>query len=146
MAVEVGAAEMIRGFPSGAGLEKCHRGNRWTSPGSRSAMENAPGVEPIRKTSAERLAANMTGDPTASGLGWETYRQWIDGLPGGRLNIAYEAIDRHIAHGRGERDRRGVRTGRSARIRGFISMKPSALGGRPHPVRRAGQTVPRRRA
>ncbi len=67
-------------------------------------MENASSVESIRKTCDERSAANMTGDPTASGLGWETYRQWIDGLPGGRLNIAYEAIDRHIAHGRGERE------------------------------------------
>jgi len=67
-------------------------------------MENVSSIEPIRKTSAERLAANMPGDPDASGLGWETYRQWIDGLPGGGLNIAYEAIDRHVAHGRGERE------------------------------------------
>ena len=27
----------------------------------------------------------------------------LDGLPGGGLNIAYEAIDRHVAHGNGER-------------------------------------------
>jgi acetyl-CoA synthetase len=67
-------------------------------------MENASGVETIRKTPAERLAANMPGDPATSGLGWETCRQWIDGLPGGGLNIAYEAIDRHVAHGRGERE------------------------------------------
>jgi acetyl-CoA synthetase len=67
-------------------------------------MEKASGVEPIHKTPAERLAANLPGDPAASGLGWDTYRQWIDGLPGGGLNIAYEAIDRHVVHGRGERE------------------------------------------
>src|ERR1700674_1668879 len=27
----------------------------------------------------------------------------LDGLPGGGLNIAYECIDRHVAHGRGEK-------------------------------------------
>src|SRR5690242_7725479 len=27
----------------------------------------------------------------------------LDGLPGGALNIAHEAIDRHVAHGNGER-------------------------------------------
>ena len=67
-------------------------------------MENASSIEPIRKTSAERVAANMPGDPAASGLGWESYREWIDGLPGGGLNIAYEAIDRHVAHGKGDRE------------------------------------------
>jgi|CXWL01.1.fsa_nt_gi acetyl-CoA synthetase len=29
--------------------------------------------------------------------------QELDGLPGGGLNIAYEAIDRHLKHGRGEK-------------------------------------------
>ena len=27
----------------------------------------------------------------------------LDGLPGGALNIAYEALDRHVAHGRGDK-------------------------------------------
>ena len=27
----------------------------------------------------------------------------LDGLPGGGLNIAYECIDRHVAHGHGEK-------------------------------------------
>ena len=31
---------------------------------------------------------------------WEAARREIDGLPGGGLNIAHEAIDRHVAHGR----------------------------------------------
>ncbi|HVY29640.1 MAG TPA: acetate--CoA ligase [Polyangiaceae bacterium] len=35
---------------------------------------------------------------------WEQMRAGLDGLPGGQgLNIAYEAVDRHVAHGFGER-------------------------------------------
>jgi acetyl-CoA synthetase len=30
---------------------------------------------------------------------WDEARGWIDGLPDGRLNIAYEAVDRHAASG-----------------------------------------------
>jgi acetyl-CoA synthetase len=34
---------------------------------------------------------------------WDDARRALDGLPGGRgLNIAYEAVDRHVAHGRGD--------------------------------------------
>ncbi|HXE17890.1 MAG TPA: AMP-binding protein, partial [Stellaceae bacterium] len=32
---------------------------------------------------------------------WERARADLDGLPGGGLNIAYEALDRHVAKGRG---------------------------------------------
>ncbi len=32
---------------------------------------------------------------------WDAARQQLDGLPGGGLNIAYEAVDRHLMHGRG---------------------------------------------
>ena len=46
---------------------------------------------------------------------WRTAAQDLDGLPGGLgLNIAFEAVDRHVAHGAGERealrflDRRGA--------------------------------------
>ncbi|HSQ64000.1 MAG TPA: AMP-binding protein, partial [Polyangiaceae bacterium] len=35
---------------------------------------------------------------------WEAARRELDGLPGGRgLNIAHEAVDRHVEHGRGDR-------------------------------------------
>ncbi|MGC1513735.1 MAG: acetate--CoA ligase [Acidimicrobiales bacterium] len=35
---------------------------------------------------------------------WEKAGELLDGLPGGRgINIAYEAVDRHVAHGRGDR-------------------------------------------
>jgi len=35
---------------------------------------------------------------------WSDARSWLDGLPGGAgLNIAHEAVDRHLQHGRGAR-------------------------------------------
>jgi len=34
---------------------------------------------------------------------WDAERARLDGLPGGGLNIAYEAVDRHVLRGRGER-------------------------------------------
>lgn len=34
---------------------------------------------------------------------WQQARQALDGLAAGGLNIAYEAVDRHVAHGHGER-------------------------------------------
>jgi acetyl-CoA synthetase len=34
---------------------------------------------------------------------WDTARGWLDGLPSGGRNIAYEAVDRHSVHGRGDR-------------------------------------------
>jgi acetyl-CoA synthetase len=34
---------------------------------------------------------------------WGVARSWLDGLPGGGLNIAYEAVDRHVAAGSGDR-------------------------------------------
>ncbi|HET9076085.1 MAG TPA: acetate--CoA ligase [Acidimicrobiales bacterium] len=43
-------------------------------------------------------------DAERRAFSWEAARAALDGLPGGRgLNIAYEAVDRHIRHGRGER-------------------------------------------
>jgi len=41
-------------------------------------------------------------DTTVKNFSWEAARQWLDGLPDGAgLNIAYEAVDRHVAHGLG---------------------------------------------
>ena len=34
---------------------------------------------------------------------WDQARAVLDGLPGGALNMAHEAVDRHVVHGRGER-------------------------------------------
>jgi len=41
---------------------------------------------------------------TAAQFSWNDARRWLDGLPGGAgLNIAYEAVDRHLLHGRGDK-------------------------------------------
>ena len=40
----------------------------------------------------------------AAGFSWAQAREGLDGLPGGGLNIAYEAVDRHLLHGRGDKD------------------------------------------
>jgi len=36
-----------------------------------------------------------------AGFSWPGARALLDGLPGGGLNIGYEAVDRHVAHGNG---------------------------------------------
>jgi acetyl-CoA synthetase len=41
---------------------------------------------------------------TVAQFTWEAAREWLDGLPGGAgLNIAYEAVDRHLLHGHGDK-------------------------------------------
>ena len=34
---------------------------------------------------------------------WDSIKAELDGLPGGGLNLAYEAVDRHVAHGYGDK-------------------------------------------
>jgi acetyl-CoA synthetase len=48
-------------------------------------------------------APNLPADPsTWAAFDWAEARALLDGLPEGRgLNIAYEAVDRHVRHGRG---------------------------------------------
>jgi acetyl-CoA synthetase len=60
------------------------------------------GWEIIRKTAAERAGATMP-DPeaTRAAFTWDDARAMLDGLPGGGLNIAHEAVDRHVAAGHG---------------------------------------------
>jgi acetyl-CoA synthetase len=56
-------------------------------------LPNEPRVRP-NLTDYEAACASFT---------WDQARAWLDGLPGGAgLNIAYEAVDRHVVHGRGE--------------------------------------------
>ena len=41
-------------------------------------------------------------EATCGQFTWEQAATWLDGLPGGGgLNIAHEAVDRHLLHGRG---------------------------------------------
>jgi acetyl-CoA synthetase len=58
--------------------------------------------EIIKKTDAERQSAALP-DPEAArrDFHWETASEMLDGLPGGGINIAHEALDRHVAAGHG---------------------------------------------
>jgi acetyl-CoA synthetase len=62
-------------------------------------------VEIIRKqVSAVLQAANLRDYASVyANFSWGAARAELDGLPGGGLNIAYEAVDRHVTHGRGDR-------------------------------------------
>ncbi len=60
----------------------------------------------IRKSPANwRVAPNMSDyDTTRRGFSWATARAALEGLPGGRgLNIAHEALDRHVSGELGEK-------------------------------------------
>jgi len=81
--------------------------------------------ERIHKGSDDRVGANLLDyDEYARTFSWMQVRTLLDGLPGGGLNIAHEAVDRHVRAGRG--DRLALRwIGRDDRIREF---RYSALG------------------
>lgn len=68
----------------------------------------APAIDPgrIRKDlSALGEVPNLVDyDSARASFSWAAARRALDGLPAGRgLNIAYEAVDRHVAAGRGAR-------------------------------------------
>lgn len=69
----------------------------------------------IRKTATEPAAVLRNYEATCRSFDWTTARAELAGLPGGGLNIAYDAVDRHVAEGHGNRlairfiDRDGVR-------------------------------------
>ena len=59
----------------------------------------------IKQPEPGKPAPNLA-DPAASRVRfrWDDARRLLDGLPGGQgLNIAHEAVDRHVARGRGDR-------------------------------------------
>ncbi|MGC9420006.1 MAG: AMP-binding protein, partial [Rhodovulum sp.] len=56
--------------------------------------------ETIKKPEDVRASAALTKD-IRTGFTWDDARAMLDGLPGGKLNIAHEALDRHVAAGRG---------------------------------------------
>lgn len=55
--------------------------------------------QPIRKKPNDQHPAPNLGEysEVCSGFSWETIRRELAGLPGGGLNIAHEAVDRHAA-------------------------------------------------
>ncbi|MBZ0230270.1 MAG: acetate--CoA ligase [Bauldia sp.] len=58
--------------------------------------------ERIRKRPEDRAGANLTDyDRTVASFDWNEARALLDGLPNGGLNIAHEALDRHVEAGRG---------------------------------------------
>src|SRR6516225_7536060 len=75
--------------------------------------------ERIRKGSDDCIGANLLNyEEYARTFTWAQARALLDGLPGGGLNIAHEAVDRHVRAGRG--DRLALRwIGRDDRIRDF---------------------------
>lgn len=56
----------------------------------------------ITKTEVERRVANMPDYSAArAAFRWDDARAQLRGLPGGALNMAYEAVDRHVEDGAG---------------------------------------------
>lgn len=57
----------------------------------------------IRKAPSPMTMPNLRDYETSYlAFTWRSARAELDGLPDGGLNIAYEALDRHVAHGRGD--------------------------------------------
>jgi len=60
--------------------------------------------ETIRKRPEDFAGANLLDyGAEVTAFSWAQARALLDGLPGGGLNIAHEAIDRHIQAGRGDK-------------------------------------------
>ncbi len=65
-------------------------------------MPSPTSWRPIDKRPEDAARANLADyDRERASFTWEAARELLDGLPGGGLNIAYEAVDRHVVHGRG---------------------------------------------
>jgi len=60
--------------------------------------------QPITKRPQDIASANLKDyGRTVADFSWDQARALLDGLPGGGLNIAYEAVDRHVARGLGDK-------------------------------------------
>ncbi|MEU1908500.1 acetate--CoA ligase [Streptomyces hygroscopicus] len=60
--------------------------------------------ETIRKDTTPYVTPNLADyDRARAGFTWSRARSALAGLPGGGLNIAHEAVDRHVHHGGGEK-------------------------------------------
>lgn len=70
-------------------------------PATATAMESRPRIrkDPARLRPVPHL---LDYDATCASFHWDDARALLDGLPGGQgLNMAHEAVDRHVLHGRG---------------------------------------------
>jgi acetyl-CoA synthetase len=60
--------------------------------------------EPIHKGPDNYVGANLQDyESYTEQFSWEKARALLDGLPGAGLNIAHEALDRHVLAGRGDK-------------------------------------------
>jgi acetyl-CoA synthetase len=86
--------------------------------------------ERIRKRAEDRTGANLQDyEGCIKTFSWKEAREQLDGLPRGGLNIAHEAIDRHVAAGRG--DKLALRwIGRDGQVRDYSYAALSAGGNR----------------
>jgi len=58
----------------------------------------------IVKPAPARVAPHLADHAAAcAAFSWDEARGLLDGLPAGGINIAHEAVDRHLLHGRGSR-------------------------------------------
>ena len=95
--------------------------------------------ERIRKQPEERFGAGLPNyEEYVSAFSWTQARAMLDGLPGGGLNIAHEAVDRHLRAGRG--DKLALRwIGRDDRVRDSAiprwARQPTGLPTSPGPAR-----------
>ncbi len=69
------------------------------------AMGNVAHPAVIRKDPTRlRVPPHLPAlDGPGARFSWEEFARNLDGLPGGAINIAYEAVDRHVLRGHGER-------------------------------------------
>ena len=61
---------------------------------------------PIDKPPLDRFAVKpnlWNYDDARRDVTWDKVRAELDGTPGGGLNLAYECLDRHVTHGRGDK-------------------------------------------
>jgi acetyl-CoA synthetase len=69
---------------------------------ARGSSKNSMAWERIRKRPDDYRDANLQDyEGYAARFSWAEAQRLLDGLPGGGLNIAFEAIDRHVLAGRG---------------------------------------------
>ncbi|MEP7215980.1 MAG: acetate--CoA ligase [Anaerolineaceae bacterium] len=68
-------------------------------------MPGRPSITIVKNAQDFKERPNLLDyDSAVREFSWESARALLDGLPGGRgLNIAHEAVDRHVAAGRGEK-------------------------------------------
>jgi acetyl-CoA synthetase len=86
---------------------------------------------PIHKgRTIDGIAPNLADYGAACrSFSWDHARAQLDGLPGGELNIAYEAVDRHLVHGRGDRSAI-VWLGKDGAVRNFSYADLAAASNR----------------